>query len=68
MKTLETKLSNYLVNELSECCLAPIRYLDCDECKIKGIQCIWICTMCGTEVLENSCEIIDSKFYAAEEI
>ena len=26
------------------------RYLDCEDCKKKGILCIYVCTKCGTEV------------------
>ena len=36
--------------ELSKCCNAPIRYLDCPECKENDKDCIWICTACGKQV------------------
>lgn len=45
-------LKEYLesVSELSSCCQAPIRPLDCELCKTeKDHECIEICTNCGAE-------------------
>jgi transposase-like protein len=37
--------------ETSQCCRAPIRCLDCDDCKEKGIPCDeYICTECGATI------------------
>ena len=38
-----------LEDTLSNCCDALVRYLDCEECKRKKIECIWVCTECGEE-------------------
>ena len=40
---------------MKECCNAPIRWLDCQDCKEKRrsgkkADCIYICTKCGKEV------------------
>lgn len=35
---------------LSSCCNAEIRYLDCEDCRAKHIECIDVCSKCGAEV------------------
>lgn len=34
---------------LSKCCQAIIRYLDCEDCREREKQCIYICSECGAE-------------------
>lgn len=51
------------MNNLSKCCNATIRYLDCAECKEKGIPCEEIiCTSCGASIKDSEEEIINSHF------
>ena len=45
-----------MIDELSDCCNALIRYLDCEDCRKAGEECIWICTECGREILKNNTE------------
>ena len=47
---------NKMIDELSDCCNALIRYLDCEDCRKAGEECIWICTECGREILKNNTE------------
>lgn len=60
---------NYKSNSmLSDCCSAPIRYLDCEDCKKKGVPCpIVICTQCGATIHdhtdEQAAEIQDNVRY-----
>ena len=38
------------MTQLSDCCNAPIRYLDCERCRRADIKCIYVCIECGCEV------------------
>ena len=42
--------------ELSPCCNAPIRYLDCEDCRKGHCTCIYICTECGATIEEEEME------------
>ena len=48
------------MNEISECCEALIRYLDCEDCKGTDKECIYICTECGKEKVESRIQNIKS--------
>jgi hypothetical protein len=36
--------------ELEQCACEITRYLDCDDCREKDKECIYICVECGEEV------------------
>ena len=38
--------------DLSNCCKATIRYLDCEDCREEEKQCIYICSECGADCEE----------------
>ena len=41
---------------MSQCCNAPARWLDCDDCATAGVTCqIIVCVDCGDTVIESPC-------------
>ena len=38
---------------LSKCCQAIILYLDCEDCRKNNSECIYVCSECGKESIDD---------------
>jgi hypothetical protein len=50
----------------TSCCQAPVRYLNCDDCKEQEKDCIYVCTECGAEVPDEEIQEMARREYNSE--